>query len=51
MSDDKSSLNPNAAPAPLMVSIAAHYTPHHNDPPNATEFYAALGLFTVAWGA
>jgi hypothetical protein len=27
-----------------------HHTPHHTDPPNASEFYAALGMLSVAWG-
>jgi hypothetical protein len=35
---------------PAFVRIAAHRTPHHSDPPNAHEFYAALGMLIVAWG-
>jgi hypothetical protein len=34
----------------VFVRIAAHNTPHHTDPANAVEFYAALGMLTVAWG-
>jgi hypothetical protein len=33
-----------------LLRITAHYTPHSSDPPDAHEFYAALGMFTVAWG-
>jgi hypothetical protein len=32
------------------LRITAHQTPHHTDPPNAGEFYAALGMLSVAWG-
>jgi hypothetical protein len=35
---------------PTLLRIPAHHTPHANDPPDAHEFYAALGMFTVAWG-
>jgi hypothetical protein len=34
----------------VFVRIAAHNTPHHTDPADAVEFYAALGMLTVAWG-
>src|SRR5438309_1249006 len=34
---------------PTLLRIAAHATPHQLDPPNADEFYAMLGKFTVAW--
>ena len=33
-----------------LVRITAHNTPHHTDPANAGEFYAALGMLSVAWG-
>jgi hypothetical protein len=32
------------------VRIPAHNTPHHTDPADAGEFYAALGMLSVAWG-
>ena len=32
------------------LRFTAHETPHHADPPNAGEFYAALGMLSVAWG-
>jgi hypothetical protein len=35
---------------PVSLRIAAHHTPHHTDPADAHEFYAALGMLTVAWG-
>ena len=35
---------------PIVVSIPAHHTPHPSDPPDAHEFYAALGMLSVAWG-
>jgi hypothetical protein len=34
---------------PTLLRITAHATPHHSDPPDADEFYAMLGKFTVAW--
>jgi len=34
----------------ILLRIIAHHTPHHTDPPNAGEFYAALGMLSVAWG-
>jgi hypothetical protein len=36
--------------SPTLLRITAHHTPHASDPPNAYEFYAVLGMFTVAWG-
>jgi hypothetical protein len=33
-----------------LVRITAHNTPHHTDPAGAREFYAALGMLSVAWG-
>jgi hypothetical protein len=39
-----------ASQPPLFLRITAHNTPHHTDPANANEFYAALGMLTVAWG-
>jgi hypothetical protein len=36
--------------SPTLLRITAHSTPHQSDPPDAQEFYAALGMFTVAWG-
>jgi hypothetical protein len=38
------------ASPPILLRITAHNTPHQSDPPNADEFYAAVGRFTVAWG-
>jgi hypothetical protein len=35
---------------PILLRITAHSTPHQLDPPNAEEFYAALGMLVVAWG-
>ena len=35
---------------PIVVSIPARHTPHPSDPPDAHEFYAALGMLSVAWG-
>jgi hypothetical protein len=35
---------------PASLRLTAHYTPHHTDPANANEFYAALGMLIVAWG-
>jgi hypothetical protein len=35
---------------PVLLRVTAHNTPHHTDPSNANEFYAALGMLTVAWG-
>lgn len=35
---------------PTLLRITAHSTPHQSDPPDAHIFYAALGMFTVAWG-
>jgi hypothetical protein len=32
-----------------LLRITAHATPHQSDPPDAREFYAALGMFVVAW--
>lgn len=37
-------------PIPVPLRITAHATPHPSDPPDAHEFYTALGQFTVAWG-
>ena len=34
----------------VAVRIKAHNTPHHTDPADANEFYAALGMLSVAWG-
>jgi hypothetical protein len=34
----------------VSVRIPAHETPHGTDPANAGEFYAALGMLSVAWG-
>jgi len=34
----------------IFLRTTAHHTPHHADPPNAGEFYAALGMLSVAWG-
>jgi hypothetical protein len=34
----------------VSVRIAAHNTPHGTDPADAGEFYAALGMLSVAWG-
>ena len=34
----------------VFLRFTAHETPHHADPPNAGEFYAALGMLSVAWG-
>jgi hypothetical protein len=36
--------------SPTLLQITAHSTPHQSDPPDAHEFYAALGMFAVAWG-
>jgi hypothetical protein len=36
--------------SPVLLHLTAHYTPHHTDPANANEFYAALGMLIVAWG-
>jgi hypothetical protein len=36
--------------SPTLLRITAHSTPHQSDPPDAHEFYAALGMFAVAWG-
>jgi hypothetical protein len=33
-----------------LLLVPAHHTPHSSDPPNAIEFYSALGQFMVAWG-
>jgi hypothetical protein len=49
MPEDKAAPSLNPAP-PVLVRIAAHRTPHSSDPPDAYEFYAALGMFAVAWG-
>src|SRR6266849_16213 len=35
---------------PVLLRITAHNTPHYTDPSDANEFYAALGMLTVAWG-
>jgi hypothetical protein len=35
---------------PTLLRITAHATPHKSDPPNAQEFYAALGKLIIAWG-
>jgi hypothetical protein len=35
---------------PTLLRITSHATPHKSDPPNAHEFYTALGMLTVAWG-
>ena len=51
MPEDKPNPALDTAPAPILVRIAAHRTPHSSDPPDdAHEFYAALGMFAVAWG-
>jgi hypothetical protein len=50
MPEDKPKPALDTVPAPILVRIAAHRTPHSSDPPDAHEFYAALGMFTVAWG-
>jgi hypothetical protein len=34
---------------PKSLRITAHATPMDSDPPNAHEFYAAFGMFMVAW--
>lgn len=36
--------------SPTLLRITAHSTPHQSDPPDAHEFYAALGMLAVAWG-
>jgi hypothetical protein len=33
-----------------VVRITAHNTPSHTDPADASQFYAALGMLSVAWG-
>jgi hypothetical protein len=33
-----------------IVTIKAPNTPNDTDPANASEFYAALGMLSVAWG-
>jgi hypothetical protein len=38
------------AQQPTALRITAHATPHASDPANASELYAALGMFMVAWG-
>jgi len=38
------------ASTPTLLRITAHSTPHQSDPPDAHEFYAALGMLAVAWG-
>jgi hypothetical protein len=35
---------------PVLLRVTAHNTPHYTDPSDANEFYAALGMLTVAWG-
>jgi|ERR1700687_2694139 len=35
---------------PVLLRVTSHATPHYSDPSNANEFYAALGMLTVAWG-
>jgi hypothetical protein len=35
---------------PILLRVTAHNTPDHTDPADANEFYAALGMLTVAWG-
>ena len=35
---------------PVLLRVSAHNTPHHTDPANANEFYASLGMLTVACG-
>jgi hypothetical protein len=35
---------------PTLLRITPHATPHKSDPPNAHEFYAALGKLIIAWG-
>jgi hypothetical protein len=37
--------NPN-----VLLRITAHSTPHYADPADAYQFYAALGMLSVAWG-
>jgi hypothetical protein len=34
----------------MQLRITAHATPHNSDPSDAHEFYAMLGMLTVAWG-
>ena len=41
---------PMTAYSNVSVRITAHNTPHYTDPANAGEFYAALGMLSVAWG-
>jgi hypothetical protein len=38
------------AQQPIFIQITAHETPCLTDPPNADEFYAALGMLAMAWG-
>jgi hypothetical protein len=33
-----------------LLRITAHNTPHYSDPPDAHNFYASLGMLSVAWG-
>ena len=35
---------------PIFIQITAHETPCLTDPPDAHEFYAALGMLAMAWG-
>jgi hypothetical protein len=39
-----------APPKPALQRIHLKTTPSPDDPPNANEFYLALGVATVAWG-
>ncbi len=41
---------PDMTSSSKVIVITAHHTPHHSDPPDAHEFYAALGRLVVAWG-
>jgi hypothetical protein len=34
----------------ILLRISAANTPDHTDPLSANEFYAALGMLSVAWG-
>jgi hypothetical protein len=37
-------------PKPALHQIDFKITPSPDDPPNANEFYLALGVATIAWG-
>lgn len=34
----------------VLLRVTAHNTPHYADPADASQFYAALGMLSVAWG-